>query len=82
MATADEQILPKGTAYITDLGMCGPVHGILGVDPEAVIGKFLTQLPSRFTVAKGPAAMSGVVITLNNDCTADNIFRVNVDNFS
>ncbi len=82
VATADEQILPKGTAYITDLGMCGPVHGILGVDPEAVIGKFLTQLPSRFTVAKGPAAMSGVVITLKNDGTAEKIFRVKVDNFS
>jgi metallophosphoesterase (TIGR00282 family) len=82
VATADEQILPKGTAYITDLGMCGPIHGILGVDPEAVIGKFLTQLPARFTVAKGPAAVSGVVITLNNDGTAENIFRVKVDNLS
>ncbi|HKM42504.1 MAG TPA: YmdB family metallophosphoesterase, partial [Limnochordia bacterium] len=75
---ADEQVLPKGTAYITDLGMCGPVGGILGVDPEAVIRKFLTQLPSRFTVAKGPAALSGVVITLNSDGTAEKIFRVKV----
>ena len=62
--TADEQILPKGTAFITDLGMCGPIHSVLGVDPEIVIDKFLTQLPTRFSVAKGPAYLSGVVISL------------------
>ena len=78
VATADEQVLPGGTAYITDLGMCGPIDGILGVDSEAVIRKFLTQLPSRFTVAKGPTALTGVVITLNSDGTAAKIFRVKV----
>jgi calcineurin-like phosphoesterase len=76
--TADEQILPKGTAYITDLGMCGPVDGILGVDPQAVINKFLTQLPARFSVAKGPATLTGVVITLKEDGTAERILRVKV----
>ncbi|NLL42245.1 MAG: TIGR00282 family metallophosphoesterase [Firmicutes bacterium] len=76
--TADEQILPKGTAYITDLGMCGPINGILGVDPEAVINKFLTQLPTRFSVAKGPAALTGVVITLDGNGTAEKIVRLKV----
>lgn len=78
VATADEQILPNGTAYVTDLGMCGPVDSVLGVDPEAVIKKFLTQLPSRFSVAKGPASLTGVVIGLNSDGTAAKIFRVKV----
>ena len=74
--TADEQILPQGTAYITDLGMCGPLNGILGVEPQVVINKFLTQLPARFSVAKGPAQLSGVVITLNSQGSADQILRL------
>lgn len=78
VATADEQILPKGTAYITDLGMCGPVDGILGVAPEAVINKFLTQLPHRFSVAKGATCLTGVVITLQEDGTAESISRVKI----
>lgn len=78
VATADEQILPQGTAYITDLGMCGPTSGILGVEPDTVINKFLTQLPTRFSVAKGPACLSGVVIALQEDGTAASIRRVKV----
>lgn len=78
VATADEQILPCGTAYITDLGMCGPTDGILGVDPQVVIEKFLTQIPRRFSVAKGPASLSGVVIELNETRTAKSIFRVKI----
>ncbi len=76
--TADEQILPKGTAYITDLGMCGPIHSVLGVDPQVVIEKFLTQLPARFSVARGPACLNGVVISLTNDGLAQGILRLNV----
>ncbi len=78
VTTADEQILPKGTAYITDLGMCGPRDGILGVEPETVINKFLTQLPTRFSVAKGPASVNGVVIALQEDGTARNISRLGI----
>jgi metallophosphoesterase (TIGR00282 family) len=76
--TADEHILPKGTAFITDLGMCGPIHSVLGVDPEIVIDKFLTQLPTRFSVAKGPAYLSGVVISLSEDGRAAGILRLNL----
>lgn len=74
--TADEKILPKGTAYITDLGMCGPIGGILGVEPSVVIDKFLTQLPTRFSVAKGPAQLTGVLITLGPQGTAEQILRL------
>lgn len=76
--TVDEQILPQGTAYITDLGMCGPIHSVLGVDPQIVINKFLTQLPARFAVAKGPAALNGVVISLTENGLAEGILRLNL----
>ncbi|MDT8858949.1 TIGR00282 family metallophosphoesterase [Alkalihalobacillus sp. MEB130] len=63
--TADERILPKGTAYLTDVGMTGPYDGILGVEKEPVIHKFLTNLPVRFEVAEGRTQLSGVVIDLD-----------------
>lgn len=78
VATADEQILPKGTAYITDLGMCGPIHSVLGVEPEVVINKFLTQLPARFSAASGPACLSGVVISLGKNGLSEGILRLNL----
>ena len=60
--TADHRILPKGTAYITDVGMTGPYDGILGVDREAVLKKFLTSLPVRFEVTTGRSQLNGVII--------------------
>ena len=51
--TADEQILPRGTGYITDLGMTGPVGGVIGTDAAAVIERFRTRINTRFTVASG-----------------------------
>ena len=77
--TADERILPNGTAYITDLGMCGPSDGILGVERTTVINKFLTQLPARFSVAKGPTQLCGVVVELGEDGRATDIIRVKRD---
>jgi metallophosphoesterase (TIGR00282 family) len=62
--TADERVLPGGTAYITDLGLTGPTDGVIGVDREQIIQRFLTQMPMKFETAKGPAALHGVVITL------------------
>ena len=61
--TADDQILPGGTAYITDVGMTGPHDGIIGVEREPVINRFLTGLPSRFEAAKGMPKLHAVVIT-------------------
>jgi metallophosphoesterase (TIGR00282 family) len=65
--TADERVLPGGTAYITDLGMTGPTEGVIGVDREQILQRFLTQMPIRFETAKGPAALHGVVITVDPD---------------
>ncbi len=64
--TADEQILPKGTAYITDLGMVGAEHSILGIEVEPVINKFLTGRPSRFEVAEGAAVYCAVLIDIDD----------------
>ncbi len=63
--TADERILPGGTAYITDLGMTGPVDSVIGVDRGIAIQRFLSQMPSRFEPARGPAAVHGVVVRID-----------------
>ena len=63
--TSDERILPNGTAYITDLGMTGPSHSVLGMEINPIIEKFLTGRPARFEVAGGPAQMQGVIIELD-----------------
>jgi len=60
--TADEQILPGGTAYITDVGMTGPRHSVIGIAPEDAIRRFLTQMPTRFTVATGAAGILSAVL--------------------
>lgn len=60
--TADEQILPGGTAYITDVGMTGPRHSVIGIAPEIAIRRFLTQMPTRFTVATGAAGIFSAVL--------------------
>lgn len=60
--TADERVLPLGTAFITDLGMCGPIDSVIGMDASTVIPRFVTALPSRFAVAKGPVVVSGVIV--------------------
>lgn len=64
--TADERILPGGTAYITDVGMTGPSDSIIGVNKEQIIDKFLTGMPRRFEVSKGPAVFSAVVIDIKD----------------
>lgn len=65
--TADEKILPGGTAYITDLGMTGPSESILGMDRDLVIKKLTTQLPVRLEVAKGPMQLQGIVISVDEN---------------
>ncbi|MBA4494421.1 TIGR00282 family metallophosphoesterase [Paenactinomyces guangxiensis] len=63
--TADERILPKGTGYITDVGMVGPYDGIIGMERSTVIKRFLTQMPVRFAVAKGRCQLNAVLIDLD-----------------
>lgn len=65
--TADAQILPKGTAYITDLGMTGPYDSVLGREKEPVIQKFLDGLPRRFPVAQNNVRLSGVLLDIDKD---------------
>ncbi|MFB5660494.1 TIGR00282 family metallophosphoesterase [Alteribacillus sp. HJP-4] len=60
--TADERILPSGTAYQSDVGMTGPLDGILGMEKESVLNKFLTNLPVRFEVDKGREQLNGILI--------------------
>lgn len=63
--TADEQILPRGTGYITDLGMTGPTGGIIGTDAQCVIRRFRTKMPQRFSVAEGEIKAHGALFELD-----------------
>lgn len=64
--TADEQILPRGTGYITDLGMTGPVNSVIGTDVNAVIEKFRTKMPTRFTVGSGEIKACGAIFEVED----------------
>jgi 2',3'-cyclic-nucleotide 2'-phosphodiesterase len=63
--TADEKILPGGTAFLCDAGMCGPEHSILGRDPRNIIRRFMDGMPSPFPVAAGPVRVCGAVIEID-----------------
>jgi metallophosphoesterase (TIGR00282 family) len=65
--TSDEQILPKGTAYLTDAGMCGPHDSVLGREVEPVLKRFLTQMPQKMEVATGKVELCGVIIAVDED---------------
>ncbi|MBF0465066.1 MAG: TIGR00282 family metallophosphoesterase [Nitrospirae bacterium] len=64
--TSDEKVLPQGTAYITDVGMVGPVVSVIGVRVEQIVEKFLNQIPQKYEVAKGSCFFCGVVIDIDN----------------
>ena len=63
--TADEKILPEGTAYITDIGMTGPIDSVLGRKKEQVLTRFITQTPVRFEMAENDVQMHGVILDIN-----------------
>lgn len=66
--TADERILPKGTAFVTDLGMTGALHSMIGMKKEPIIEQFLTQMPVKFVVEEsGPFVMTGVWVEVDTD---------------
>lgn len=67
--TADESILPKGTAYITDIGMTGPKHSVIGMDISASLKRFETTLPERYKIANGECILNAVVFDIDE---ADN----------
>jgi len=64
--TADEQILPGGTAYITDVGMTGPFNSVIGIETKTIIERYLTLMPRKYNVAKGDPAISAVVIDIDS----------------
>ena len=71
--TADERVYPKGTGYITDLGMTGPIESVLGIEPWQSVESFLGGLPGRYKSPNGPCKMQGAVFTLDSTtglCTA------------
>jgi len=75
--TADEKILPEGTAYITDVGMTGPQESVIGIEKKQIIEKFLNHMPRKYDVAAGPGVLSAVVIEIDkNSGKAISIQRV------
>lgn len=75
--TADEKILPQGTAYISDIGMTGPSDSVIGLKKEIAIKRFLTQLPERLDVASGPGQLEGVLLDLDQESgRAKSIIRI------
>ena len=77
VATADARILPKGTAYVTDVGMTGPYNSVIGSDVRAVLDGFITQMPRRLTVAQGPVLLNSVLVDIDEEeGIATNIQRI------
>ncbi len=76
--TADESILPGGSGYITDLGMCGPTNGILGTDGDAVLRKFRTHMPQRFQPADGAITLCGALFTVEGGKRVTRVERVRI----
>lgn len=76
--TADERILKKGTAYITDIGMTGPSNSVIGMDSEVSIKRFITSLPERYKLADGDCMFNGCIFEINDEtCRVKNIKRIN-----
>ncbi|MFQ5508752.1 MAG: TIGR00282 family metallophosphoesterase [Leptospirillia bacterium] len=73
--TADARVLPEGTGYITDLGMTGPLNGIIGMKRDLVLSRFLTGMPRRFAVAQGPVVLSGAIADIDTDTGRCNAMR-------
>ncbi|MCL4378042.1 MAG: TIGR00282 family metallophosphoesterase [Actinobacteria bacterium] len=77
--TADERVLPKGTAYISDAGMVGPRDSVIGVRKELIIERFIKMLPQKFVVASDDNWISGVIININEETgAAEKIERLNL----
>ncbi len=66
VVTGDERILPRGTAYLSDIGMTGPVYSVIGFEPRTVLPRFLNGLPTRFEVGSGPVVFNAVQIDVDS----------------
>ena len=77
VVTADERILKKGTAYITDIGMTGPIESVIGMDIEASLKRFETTLPEKYKLAEGANMINACIIDINDEtCRAEKIYRI------
>ncbi len=65
--TADAGVLPRGTGFVTDLGMTGPAASVLGIRPEQAVNRFLGGLPARYQEAEGPCKLESVIFTIDTD---------------
>lgn len=77
--TADEEVFPKGTGYITDIGMTGPKTSVIGMDVDAALKRFLTSLPERYKVAQGECKLNAVIFDINNETNnTDKVYRISL----
>lgn len=77
--TADNEVLPNGTAYISDVGMTGPFDSVIGIKKDAIIERFLTQIPNKFDVAKGDIRLQGVLLDIDAQSgKANEIERISI----
>jgi metallophosphoesterase (TIGR00282 family) len=76
--TADNRILPKGTGYISDIGMTGPHNSVLGVKPDIIIERFRTGLPQKFEVADGESVFNSVLLTFDEKGKAKEVKRIDL----
>lgn len=75
--TADDRILPNGTAYMTDIGMTGPKNSVIGMDLEASLKRFVTTLPERYRMASGECIFNGCIFDINDEsCRVEKITRL------
>ncbi len=78
--TADETILPKGTAFITDIGMTGPKHSVIGMDIDVSFRRFTTSFPERYRMAEGPGKLNSIMFTVDDETNkVTKITRINKD---
>lgn len=76
--TADEMILPKGTAYITDLGKTGPINSVIGMDIEVSFKRFITSMPERYKIAEGECSLNSCIFEIDDEnCSIKSITRYN-----
>ena len=77
VGTIDARVLPQGTAYVTDIGMVGPIDSVIGDDPESVLQRFLTQLPHRLSAGTGKCVINAMLVTVDDSTgKANNIERI------
>lgn len=77
--TADEEVTQKGTAFISDIGMTGPINSVIGMDVEASVKRFVTSLPERYKLAEGKCMLNGCIIEINDEtCRVTSIKRISI----